>query len=100
MDLRSNPHVLRYMIAPGGPNQRIALILYFGFKIFSVFVSGFAIFLGYRLFVLGVSGEASLKVNAQDVSGQLLNAALGLFFALGGIFALILIVWEGVEVKA
>ena len=88
------------MIAPHGPNQRLALILYFAFKILAVLVSGLSIWLGYRLFVLGVSGEASLKVNAQDVSGQLLNAAPGLFFALGGIIALIVIVWKGVEVKA
>lgn len=100
MDLRNNPHVLHQMVAPHGPNQRLALILYFSFKILAIAVSGLSIWLGYHLFVLGVSGEASLKVDAQDVSGQLLNAAPGLFFALGGIVALIVIVWKGVEVKA
>ncbi len=88
------------MVAPRGPNQRIALVLYFLFKICLVVVSGLSIWLGYRLFVLGVSGEASLSVNAQDVSGKLLNAAPGLFFALGGIVALIVIAWKGVKVKA
>ena len=82
MDLRNNPNVMHQMVAPQGPNQRLALILYFTFKILAVMVSGLSIWLGYRLFVLGVSGEASLKVDAQDVSGQLLNAAPGLFFAL------------------
>lgn len=100
MDLRNNPHILHHMVAPHGPNQRLALILYFSFKILAITVSGLSIWLGYRLFVLGVSGEASLKVNAQDLSGQLLNAAPGLFFAIGGIAALIVIVWKGVEVKA
>lgn len=100
MDLRNHPNVMHNLVAPHGPNQRLALILYFTFKILSIAVSGLSIWLGYKLFVLGVSGEASLKVNAQDVGGQLLNAAPGLFFAIGGIIALIVIVWKGVEVKA
>ena len=88
-----------YLSAPKGPNQQLGLILYFIFKISAVIVSGLSIWLGYRLFVLGVTGEASLMIDAQDVSGQLLNAAPGLFFALGGIFALIVIVWRDVEVR-
>ncbi len=100
MDLRDNPNIMHQMVAPHGPNQRLALILYFTFKILAIMVSGLSIWLGYSLYVLGVSGEASLIVNAEDASGQLLNAAPGLFFALGGIVALIVIVWKGVEVKA
>jgi hypothetical protein len=87
-------------VSSRGPNQRLALILYFLFKYGLVAVSGLTIWLGYRVFVLGVSGEASLIVNAKDISGQLINGALGLFFALGGITALIVIVWKGVELKA
>ena len=100
MDTENNPNKMQRIIVPQGPNQRLTLVLYFTFKILGVLVSGFSIWLGYRLFVLGVTGEASLKVNAQDVSGQLLNAAPGIFFALGGIVALIVIVWKGVELKA
>lgn len=99
MDLRNNPNLMHYMTVLHGPNQRLALILYFTFKILAVAVSGLSIWLGYKLFVLGVSGEASLTVDAKDISGQLLNAAPGLFFAVGGIAALIVIVWKGVEVK-
>ena len=91
---------MHQMVAPRGPNQRLAIFLYFTFKILAIAVSGLSIWLGYKLFVLGVSGEASLSVDAKDMSGQLLNAAPGLFFAIGGIFALIVIVWKGVEVKA
>ncbi|NWO06597.1 MAG: hypothetical protein HLX50_13185 [Alteromonadaceae bacterium] len=100
MDLRNNPNIMHQMVAPHGPNQRLALILYFAFKILAIAMSGLSIWLGYKLFVLGVSGEASLKVDAKGVSGQLLNAAPGLFFAVGGIIALIVIVWKGVAVKA
>lgn len=100
MDLRHNPNVMHHMVAPHGPNQRLALILYFVFKFFLVAVSGLSIWLGYHLFVLGVSGEASIIVDAKGFGGQLLNAAPGLFFAVGGVIALIVIAWKEVEVKA
>jgi len=99
VDLRNDRIPMQYMVAQHGPNQRLAIILYFVFKILAIIVSGLAIWLGYKLFVLGVSGEASIEINAQDVSGQLLNAAPGLFFAVGGIIALVVIVWKGVELK-
>jgi hypothetical protein len=51
------------------------------------------------LFIMGVSGKASLVVEAETVKGQLINAAPGLFFAVGGIVALIIIVWKGVDIK-
>lgn len=100
MDLRHNPNVMHQMVAPHGPNQRLALILYFVFKFSLVAVSGLSIWLGYRLFLLGISGEASIIVDAEGIGGQLLNAAPGLFFAVGGVIALIVIAWKGVEVKA
>jgi len=99
MDLRNNPDVMHLMTALPGPNQRIALILYFSFKFFAIAISGFCIWLGYHLFILGVTGEASITIDAKDVSGQLLNAAPGLFFAVGGIISLIVIVVKGVKVK-
>ena len=73
--------------------------LYFVFKILPVFVSGISIYLGYRLFLLGITGQASIVVHAKDVGGQLVNAAPGLFFAVGGMAALIIIVWKGVEIR-
>ena len=71
--------------------------LYFGFKGFTVLVSALSIYLGYRLFILGVTGKASISIEADTIKGQLLNAAPGLFFAIGGITALIVIVWKGVR---
>ncbi len=61
--------------------NNFAVALYFLFKTMPVVVSGISIYLGYKLFVLGVSGEASLVVNAKDFGGQLINAAPGLFRA-------------------
>ena len=57
--------------------------------------STFVTYLGYRLFILGVTGEASLVVNAQTLQGQLINAAPGLFFSVGGIIAPITAIWKG-----
>lgn len=82
-----------------GNNGRIAIILYFSFKIFSLIISGITIYLGYKLYILGVTGEASLVIDAKDIKGQLLNAAPGLFFAVGGIVALIVIVCKGVKLS-
>ena len=85
------------------PNERInpnlALVWYYMFKIIPMLISGGAIYLGYRLFILGVTGQASLSIQNKDVSGQLLNAAPGLFFAIGGIVAIIIIVWKGVRLS-
>lgn len=42
------------------------------------------IYLGYRLFIAGVSGKASLKAKNGDRNFEFLNAAPGLFFCLFG----------------
>ena len=64
-----------------------------------ILVSGFSIFLGYRLFILGVTGQASISVDTGTIKGQLINAAPGLFFAVGGIVALVVIVATGVDIS-
>ncbi|MFN2414031.1 MAG: hypothetical protein ABR603_02710 [Pyrinomonadaceae bacterium] len=75
------------------------LVMYYLFKIIPAVVACFSIYLGYKLFILGVTGQASLSVESKDVKGQLLNAAPGLFFAVGGIVALIIVVWKSVNVE-
>lgn len=45
------------------------------------------------------SGEASLSMQSNTVSGQLINAAPGLFFAIGGIAALIVSILRGVQIS-
>jgi len=52
------------------------------------------IYLGYLLFVKGVSGDASLKVEYDKSKIQLLNAAPGIFFALFGMVILSMGVWQ------
>ena len=80
-------------------NQNLVYSLYYLFKVIPAGISGFSIYLGYKLFILGVTGQASLSIQTDTVSGQLINAAPGLFFALGGIIALIITVWKGVKVN-
>ena len=58
---------------------------FFIYKYLGIIVSGMAIYLGYDLFIMGVTGEASLSVETEKVTMQLLNAAPGLFFAIGGL---------------
>src|SRR5205823_3323873 len=82
-------------VPSGQVSGNVLIVLYFTSKRVPMLVSGIAIYLGYKLFVFGVTGQASLVINAHSVSGQLANAAPGLFFAIGGIAALIVAVWRG-----
>ena len=68
------------LLGPQGTNNsRLALWLFFVLRLAPIAAAVFAIFLGYHLFILGVTGEASLIIGAEDVGGQLINAAPGLF---------------------
>lgn len=103
MDLRnqnrSHPP-MNMMIAGGKANGNHATYLYFIFKILGLIIPALPIYLGYKLFLLGVTGEASIIVNATNISGQLVNAAPGLFFAVGGIVALIIAIVKSVKYAA
>ena len=81
-------------------DSSLVITLYFIMKMLPMIISGGCIYLGYRLFILGVTGEASIIVDSTTVSGQLLNAAPGLFFAVGGIVALIFSIVKGVKINA
>ena len=72
------------------PNPHLVYFLNTWIILMPVFVSMIAIVFGYHLFILGVTGKASLSVESETVGGQLINAAPGLFFAVGGLTALIL----------
>ena len=80
-----------------GGDDNFSVALFFAFKSLPMFISGMSIYLGYKLFVLGVTGKASIVLNATEISGQLINAAPGLFFAIGGVAALIVSVVKGVR---
>ena len=83
-------------VPPKAVSGNLLVVLYFTSKFVPMVIAGIAIYLGYKLFVLGVTGQASLVVDAQaGLRGQLINAAPGLFFAVGGVAALITTVWKG-----
>lgn len=77
--------------------HNLPVFLYYSFKTMPFLVGGLSIYLGYRLFVLGVTGQASLSVDAKTIKGQLLNAAPGLFFAVGGITTVIIASLKGMR---
>ena len=79
-------------------NSNLVIVLFFFMKMLPMFISGGCIYFGYKLFILGVTGQASLSVESNTVSGQLLNAAPGLFFAIGGIVALIFAIVKGAKI--
>jgi hypothetical protein len=85
-------------IRVGEKSSTTALYLYFTFKTVTALISLVSIYFGYKLFILGVTGKASLSMETGTVKGQLVNAAPGLFFAVGGIISLIVIVWKGVSI--
>ena len=78
--------------------QIVGAFLHYTFKILTVLASALSIYLGYDLFIQGVTGEASIVLNANNIEGQLMNAAPGLFFAVGGTISLIIVVRKGVKV--
>lgn len=91
---------LKYITGVGrAADNTLLFILYYAFKIIPMLVGAMSIYLGYRLFILGVTGQASLSLNAHSVSGQLINAAPGLFFAVGGTVANVAAVWKGVQIS-
>lgn len=74
-------------------NAKLMIWLYFCTKISVVLGGLLPVWLGYRLFVLGVTGKASLIIETKNLGGQLVNAAPGLFFALFGA----IILWRAVS---
>jgi hypothetical protein len=66
-------------------------------RFLSLVIGGFSIFLGYLLFVKGVTGDATLVVGAKTLNGQLLNAAPGLFFAISGVLIVFVSLYRKIE---
>ena len=68
-------------------------------RLVTIIIGGITIYLGYLLFIKGVSGEASLVVNATKLKGQLLNAAPGLFFALAGVTIIVITILRRFDIR-
>ncbi len=81
-------------------NPNRAITFAYVFKTVSVLAGLLAIYLGYDLFIRGVTGQASLSINAKDIKGQLLNASPGLFFALGGIVIIVTAIRRAVDTRS
>lgn len=80
-------------------NQNLLICLYFLYKLTPAPVIAYAMYLGFELYVQGVSGHASLVIDAHDVKGRLANGAPGLFFGVGGITALIIWIMKGLRIN-
>ena len=75
--------------------KKILIILHFTYQILGILGSCFAIYLGYRLFILGVTGKASIIVENKELGAQLINASPGLIFAIGGLICLGIAIRKG-----
>jgi hypothetical protein len=96
--MQNVPVPMSQMVDTSHGSSNTLIVSYYIFKILPMLIGAWSIYLGYRLFILGVTGQASLSIESKTVTGQLLNAAPGLFFALGGIAANIVAVWKGVQI--
>lgn len=68
--------------------QKTTIILHYTREALIILGSLFAVYLGYKLFILGVTGEASIVVESKELGAQLINASPGLIFAIGGLICL------------
>lgn len=68
--------------------------LWYLLRILATLAGAFCVYLGYKLFVLGVSGQASLIVESKTTKGQLINASPGIFFALFGMALIAVVIWK------
>ena len=76
-------------------NPNVMFVTQHLFKSLPYFIGLFGIYLGYRLFILGVSGNASLSIDTKTIKGQLINASPGLLFALFGTAIIVTAIWKG-----
>jgi hypothetical protein len=81
-------------------HARLIICLYFSTKVLLILGGILLIYLGFRLFILGVTGEASLVLEANRVGAQLINATPGTIFAAFGAAILWRSVSKGVDIRA
>jgi len=81
-------------------HSNLVLVLHYLFKITCVAAGFGTVYLGYHLFILGVTGKASLSLQTDEVRFQLLNAAPGLFFAIGGVCIVVCAIRKGAQISS
>lgn len=67
-------------------------------RLVAIIIGGLSLYLGYNLFIKGVTGQASISLNTSTVTGQMLNAAPGAFFALAGVVIIIISLYNKEEI--
>lgn len=82
-------------IAHANPN--FAIFLHFVLKIVPFAVAGLTLYLGYDLYLRGVTGQASLAANPRTFEGQLINAVPGLLLGIGGLVVLVVTIVKGAD---
>lgn len=70
-------------------NPNLALVLHFLLQLLPFAASAFTLYLGYELYIQGVSGTVALAPEPATFQDQLINATPGLLFAIGGFVALL-----------
>jgi hypothetical protein len=70
-------------------NPNFALFLNFLLQVFPFAVSALLIYLGYDLYLRGVTGQGSLAPDATTLPDRLINAAPGLLLGAGGFVTLV-----------
>src|SRR5262245_20429053 len=69
------------------------------FKTATIAAASMAIYLGYRLFILGVTGSSDVTGKGHEWQLTIKRAAPGTVFALFGAVVLGMTVWTGMELK-
>ena len=78
--------------------NRRSLIDHGVLRLIAILIGGGTIFLGYDLFIKGVSGEASIMVKTEAFSGQLVNAMPGIFYTISGMIIILISLFKKEEV--
>lgn len=74
------------------------LLLFIVFKLAVIGVSAFIMYLGYKLFILGVTGSITIVVGSDVLSAKLINASPGVIVFIGGFIILCIIAKKGLPI--
>lgn len=78
-------------------NPNLVIFLHFLLKIVPFAIAAFTLYLGYDLYLRGVTGQASLAVDPTTLEGQLINAVPGLLLGIGGFIVLVVSIIKGAD---
>lgn len=78
-------------------NPNLALCLHFLLRMVPFAVAGLTLYLGYDLYLRGVTGHASLAGDSTTLQGQVINAVPGLLLGVGGFVVLVVAIIKGAD---